>query len=39
MEVARINLKKCNSEGFAQDRLEWRNIIHVAEPNMVATRF
>ena len=39
MEVVTINSKKCNlSEDLAHDRLEWRNIIHVADPNTVGTR-
>ena len=38
MEVIRIDLKKCNlSKDLAQDRLEWRNKIHVADPNIVGT--
>ena len=39
MEVLRIDLRKCNlSEDLAQDRLEWRNKIHVIDPNIVGTR-
>ena len=40
MEVVRIDLQKCNLfEDLAHDRLEWRNKIHVADPNIVETRF
>ena len=36
MEVVWIDMEKCNlSEDLAQDRLEWRNRIHVANPNIV----
>ena len=36
MAVVKLDLKKCNSsEDLAQDRLEWGNRIHVAEPNIV----
>ena len=39
MEVVELDLKKCNlSEDLAQDRPKWRNIIHVANPNIVRTR-
>ena len=39
MEVVKIDLKKCNlSEDLAQARSEWRNKIHVADPNLVGTR-
>ena len=39
MEVVKIDLKKCNlSEDLAQDRSKWRNIIHIANPNIVRTR-
>ena len=39
MEVVMIDLKKSNLfEDLAEDRLEWRNIIHVAEPNIVGRR-
>lgn len=34
----RIDLRKCNqSEGFAQDRLEWCNRIHVADHNILSS--
>ena len=32
--VVTIDLKKCK----ALDRLQWRNIIHAANPNIVGTR-
>ena len=33
MEVVKIDLKKCNlSEDLAQNRSEWRNRIHIANP-------
>ena len=36
MEVVRIDLMKCKlSKDLAKDRLEWKNIIHVADPNIV----
>lgn len=36
MEVLWLDLKKCNLyEDLAQDRLEWRNKIHGANPNIV----
>ena len=39
MEVVRLDIKKCNlSKDWAQDRLEWRNMIHVANPNIVGIR-
>ena len=39
IEVVRMDLKKWKLyEGLAQDRLEWRNRIHVADPNIVGTR-
>ena len=39
MEVVKIDLKKCNlSENFAQDRSKWKNIIHVADSNILRTR-
>ena len=39
MEVVKIDMKKCNlSEDLAQDRSKWRNIIRVADPNIVGTR-
>ena len=39
MRVVKIDLKKCNlSEDLAQDRSEWRNRIHIANPNIVGTR-
>ena len=32
-------MKKCNlSEDLAEDRSEWRNIIRVADPNIVGTQ-
>ena len=38
-EVVRLDLKKCNlSEDLAPDRSEWRNIIHVEDPNIDGTR-
>ena len=38
LEAAWIDLKKCNLfEDLAQDRLEWRNKIYVANPNIVGT--
>lgn len=34
--VVKIDLKKCNlSKDLAQDRLEWKNITHVADPNIL----
>ena len=39
VEVVKIDMKKCNlSEDQAQDRLEWRNRIRVANPNIVGKR-
>ena len=39
MKVVRINHEDCNLfEDLAQDKLEWRNIIHVANPNIVGIR-
>ena len=39
MLVVTTDLKKCDlSKALAQDRLECRNIIHVASPNIVGTR-
>lgn len=39
MEVARVDMEKCNISNYlSQDRLEWRNIIHVVDLNMVRTR-
>ena len=39
IKVVKIDMKKYNlSENLAQDKLEWRNIIHVADPNIVGTR-
>ena len=39
MNVVKINIKKCNlSENLAQDSLEWRNEIYIADPNIVGTR-
>ena len=33
MELVKMDMKKCNlSEDLSQDRLEWRNEIHVADP-------
>ena len=38
MEVAKIDMKKCNlSDDLAQGRMEWRNKIHVTDPNIVGT--
>ena len=35
MEIVKIDMKKCNlSEDLAKERSEWRNIIHVAKPNL-----
>ena len=40
MKVLRIDLKKCNlSKGLAQDRSEWRNRIHVADPTQLGQGF
>lgn len=40
MDVVRIDLKKSNlPEDLALDRLEWRNNIHVADPNIVGHGF
>ena len=37
-EIVKIDLK-CNlSEDLAQDRSKWRNVIHVADKDMVGTR-
>ena len=39
MEVVKINMYKCNlSDDLAQVKSEWRNIIRVADPNIVGTR-
>ena len=39
MEIVKIDLKKYNlSEDLARDRSEWRNRIHVADPNIVGIR-
>ena len=39
MKLVKIDLKKCNlSKDLAQDRLEWRNRIRVADPIIVETR-
>ena len=39
MEVVKMDLKKCNlSKNLAQDGLKWRNIILIADPNIVGTR-
>ena len=39
VDVKKIDLKKCNLyEDLAYDRSEWRNKIHVADPNIVGTR-
>ena len=39
VEVVKINKKKCRlSKDLAQDRLEWRNKIHIADPNIIGTR-
>ena len=36
---SKIDMKKCNfSKDLAQDRSDWRNRIHVADPNIVGTR-
>ena len=38
--VVGIDIKKCNlSKDLVKDGLEWRNIIHVVDPNIVGTRF
>ena len=38
MEVVSINLKKCDLfEDLAQNILEWKNGIHVADPSIVGT--
>lgn len=40
LDVERIDLNKYNlSEDLAHDRLEWWIGIHVADPNVVGTRF
>ena len=40
MEVVKIDLKKCNlSKDLAQASSEWRNKIHVADPNIVGQGF
>lgn len=39
-EVERIDLNNCNlSEDLAKDRLEWQNIIHVPDLNIVGGNF
>ena len=39
MDVVKIDLKKYNLlEDLAHDRLEWRNRVHVADPNLARTR-
>ena len=39
MKVVKIDMKKCNlAEYLAQDRLEWRNKIRIADLNIVGTR-
>ena len=39
MDVVKIDLKNCNLfEDLVYDRSEWRNIIHVADPNIVQAR-
>ena len=39
MKVIRIDLKKGNlSKDLTSSRLEWTNIIHVADPNIDGTR-
>ena len=39
MEVIKMDLKKYNlSENLAQNESEWRNIIRVADLNIVETR-
>ena len=39
MEVVKIDMKKCNLfEDLAQDRSKWRNIIRVADPNIVGDK-
>ena len=39
MKVVRLHMKKYNlSEDLAQDKPALRNIIHVADPNIVGTR-
>lgn len=39
MEIVKIDQKNCNVfEDLAQDRSEWRNRIHVANPNIIRTR-
>lgn len=40
MEAIKIDLNKCNlSKDLVQDRSDWINRIHIADLNMVATRF
>ena len=34
VDVVKIDLKGNSSEELAHDRLEWRNIIHVADHNI-----
>ena len=38
MEIVKIDMKYGLSEDLAWDRSEWRNRIHVADPNLVGTR-
>ena len=39
MEVVRIDLKKYNlSKDFANERLEWKNRIHIANLKIVRTK-
>lgn len=40
MKVPRIDLKRCNlPKNLAQDHLELRNIIHVADPTQLRQGF
>ena len=40
MEVVRIDLEKCYLfDDLSWDRLEWRNKIHIVEPNIVVIGF
>lgn len=37
--MERLDLKRCNlSEDLAQDRLQWRNRIHITDLNIVEIR-
>ena len=39
LEVVKMDTRKCNlTDNLAQDKMEWRNIIRVADPNIVGPR-